>query len=302
METTLERLPSGARVTLIRLRSLGDCVLTTPAIQLLKTFRPDLNLTVVVEPRFRPIFENNPAITSLIPAEISKVALTHSQLTLNLHGGTTSIWLTIASRARLRAGFTHFRAQAAYNVRIPRAQEILGVNRTVHTAEHLASAMFFLGVPHQEIPRAQLFGAAAQRRGPYAILHPFASLPEKTWPADRFEAVARQLKRSGIEPLLLCGPGESPSAVPGVEALAGIPLAESISLIRGATLFVGNDSGPAHIAAACATPAVVLFGGSDPVVWAPWRAPEAVQIARDSIDVIGVDDVMAAIQQTGVRA
>src|SRR3954453_16570342 len=123
METPLERLPSGARVTLIRLRSLGDCVLTTPAIQLLKAFRPDLRISVVVESRFRPIFENNPSIDSLIPAEVSQVARTNPQLTLNLHGGTTSIWMTIASRARLRAGFAQFRAQAAYNVRIPRAQE-----------------------------------------------------------------------------------------------------------------------------------------------------------------------------------
>jgi heptosyltransferase-3 len=44
-----------------------------------------------------------------------------------------------------------------YNVRIPRAQDILGVDRHVHTAEHLASAMFYLGVPRCEIPRARLF-------------------------------------------------------------------------------------------------------------------------------------------------
>ena len=58
----------------------------------------------------------------------------------------------------------------------------------------------------------------------------------------------------------------------------------------------GNDSGPAHIAAACGTPAVVLFGASDPVIWAPWKAPEAVQIVRGRHrDDIGVEDVLAAI-------
>src|SRR6476660_1814161 len=103
METPLERLPSGARVILIRLRSLGDCVLTTPAIQILKSFRPDLRLTVAVEPRFRPIFENNPAIDALIPPGVSQIARMNPQLTVNLHGGTTSIWMTVASRARLRA-------------------------------------------------------------------------------------------------------------------------------------------------------------------------------------------------------
>jgi hypothetical protein len=53
--------------------------------------------------------------------------------------------LTAASHARYRAGFQHFRAQWAYNLSIPRAQEILGEERAVHTAEHLASAMFWLG-------------------------------------------------------------------------------------------------------------------------------------------------------------
>jgi heptosyltransferase-3 len=45
MDTVLERLPSGSRVAVIRLRSLGDCVLTTPALELLKGHRPDLKIT-----------------------------------------------------------------------------------------------------------------------------------------------------------------------------------------------------------------------------------------------------------------
>ncbi len=62
--------------------------------------------------------------------------------------------MTAASGAAFRAGFGHFRHQFAYNLRIPRAQQILSVERKVHTAEHLASAMFWLGVPLTEIPRA----------------------------------------------------------------------------------------------------------------------------------------------------
>ena len=53
-----------------------------------------------------------------------------------------------------------------YNVRIPRAQEILGVERTVHTAEHLASAMFYLGAPVGEIPRAKLVASAGASAWP----------------------------------------------------------------------------------------------------------------------------------------
>ncbi len=65
MANLLERLPSGSRIAVIRLRSLGDCVLTTPALALLKRYRPDLNITVVVEPRFKSVFEDNPDVARL---------------------------------------------------------------------------------------------------------------------------------------------------------------------------------------------------------------------------------------------
>ncbi len=55
--------------------------------------------------------------------------------------------LTLASQAKFRAGFAHHRFSFLYSAKIPTAQEILRVNRPVHTAEHLASAMFWLGVP-----------------------------------------------------------------------------------------------------------------------------------------------------------
>ena len=66
MENALESLSPGARVAVIRLRSLGDCVLTTPALEILKTARPDLRIAVVVEDRFAPIFEGNPDIDEIL--------------------------------------------------------------------------------------------------------------------------------------------------------------------------------------------------------------------------------------------
>ena len=51
--SVLDRLAPGSRVAVVRLRSLGDCVLTTPALEILKRGRPDLRIAVVVEDRFR---------------------------------------------------------------------------------------------------------------------------------------------------------------------------------------------------------------------------------------------------------
>jgi len=290
MTTVLDRLRHGARVSVIRLRSMGDCVLTTPALALLKAHRWDLCIRVIVEPQFQAVFEGNPDVT-----EISeKVA--PSDLVLNLHGGTRSMLMTAASRAKVRAGFVQHRFAFIYTHRIPRAQEILGVDRKVHTAEHLASAMFWLGVPQTEIPGARVFSKSRAEKLPYAVIHPFAATPEKTWPADRFLAIARHLRASAaMESVFIAGPGDNPAPFREFRVYVNESLDRVKGLISGAELFVGNDSGPAHIAAACWRPVVVLFGPSDPVVWAPWRTEARVLASPEGIQRISLEQVIEAL-------
>jgi heptosyltransferase-3 len=294
MGSILERLPSGARVVVIRLRSLGDCVLTTPALHILKRARPDLKVAVVVEDAFAPVFEGNPDVERIVAPSVPDVAALHPELVLNLHGGSRSAQLTFACRARFRAGFTHFRFRAMYNVRIPRAQDILGVDRHVHTAEHLASAMFYLGVLRCEIPRARLFSVAQASRPVYAVIHPVASSPEKTWPATNFLAVAARLKKEGLDPVFIAGPNESLAEFSAYRCISGAPLAEIKSLLASAAMFIGNDSGPAHMAAAFGIPSVVLFGPSHEEIWAPWKT-EAVVLKAPDITTIAVEQVTGAL-------
>ena len=297
MRNVLERLPPGARVAVIRLRSLGDCVLTTPAIALLKSARPDLRIAIVVEDRFSAIFAGNPDLDSILPPKASEISRWRPELTLNLHGGATSVRLTIASRARWRAGFAHFRFRPVYNIQIPRAQQILQVNRKVHTAEHVASAMFYLGVPQAEIPRARLFATPRPMKRPYAVLHPLASAPDKTWPPANFLEAAEHLERRlGLEPVFIGGPGESLDAFSKYRCFAGSPLEEIKSLLSGAALFVGNDSGPAHMAAAFGLPVVVLFGSSDPDIWRPWRTESAVLTNPAGIHSVATAQVLQAVE------
>jgi heptosyltransferase-3 len=297
MESLLDRLPSGSRIAVIRLRSLGDCVLTTPALALLKAYRPDLKITVVAEPRFAAVFEDNPGLDEISPGAVP------ADLALNLHGGTRSMVLTLASRAKLRAGFAHHRYSFIYSTRIPRAQEILGVDRSVHTAEHLASAMFWIGVPQAPIPRAQLAASRPPDYPPYAVIHPFASSLEKTWPAERFTRAAQYLAQScGIHAVFLAGPDDDPEPFSQFRVWRNAPLAEVKSLCSGAQLFLGNDSGPAHVAAAFGVPSIVLFGASDPVTWAPWRTESQVLTSREGIGGISPEDVITAIETLKVRA
>ena len=277
---------------MIRLRSLGDCVLTTPGLSLLKQHRPDLKISMIVEPRFAEIFARNPDIDE------TRDSMTRADLVLNLHGGPRSMVLTALSRAKFRAGFAHHRYSFIYSHKIPTAQEILGVSRRVHTAEHLASAVFWLGVPQQEIPRSKLFADPPPDRRPYAAIHPFASSRRSnSGPAERYLEVAHAILQNhlGLDPIFLAGPTDDLKPFEKFQT-SRASLSVTKSLISGASLFIGNDSGPAHIAAAFGIPSVVLFGPSDPVTWAPWRTESQVLTAE-----ISTDQVIAAIESLKVR-
>jgi len=297
-------LPPGSRVAIIRLRSLGDCVLTTPALDILKRARPDLRVAVAVEDRFRSIFEGNPDVDEILAAESGAVREWRPGLCLNLHGGMRSARMTVLSGAPYRAGFGHFRHQWVYNARIPRAQEILGVERTVHTAEHLASAMFWLGAARVEIPRAKLVveGPVERPAQPFGVIHAVAAAPEKAWRVDGFLAVAEYLKRSGLEPVFIGASSDNLEPFREYRRVHGAPLAEIKKLLSAASLFVGNDSGPAHMAAAFGVPVVEIFGGSDAAIWGPWRTAAEVVTAPGGIAGVETAQVLEALGRLGVRA
>jgi len=304
VQNALEELPRPCRVAVVRLRSLGDCVLTTPALALLKRARADLRVAVVAEERFHAVFEHNPDVDEILLPDRQALRRWQPDLCLNLHGGTRSAWMTLVSGARWRAGFGHFRHRFVYNVHIPRAQEILGVDRTVHTAEHLASAIFYLGAPVAEIPRARLelseTPAAPARQ--YAVLHPVATAAEKSWRAERFLEVAHTIEASGLEAVFIGAADDDLRPFGRHRLVRGAPLDRIKTLLAGASLFVGNDSGPAHMAAAFGVASVVIFGPSDPAIWGPWRTRAEVVTAPGGIACVTVAQVTDALERLRVHA
>lgn len=306
MERVLENLPEGSRVAIIRLRSLGDCVLTTPAISLLKQFRNDLRVGISVEPRFNDLFEGHPDVDEILAPEVGAIRTFAPALCINFHGGTRSASMTALSGATVRAGFAHFSLGFSYNEKIPRAQEILRTDRVVHTAEHLASAMFHLGVPRCKVPRAKLppypDGPPPYVKENIAVLHPMATAKDKTWSAANFVAVAEHLKSAGLEPVFIGSAEEDLTRFSKYRTEKGAPLKDILKLIASAAVFVGNDSGPAHIAAAFGVPTVVIFGGSDPIIWGPWRTSGEALSSPKGISGIDPAQVIDAVQRLRVSA
>jgi heptosyltransferase III len=305
---------------LIRLRSIGDIILLTPAVAMLKAWRPDLVVSVLVESGFRKLLAGNSDIDEILVLDpprlvagvrsnrkldgwrsamnrlqlLMKMRQRRFALCLNLHGGPTSAWLTALSGARWKVGFHHFRWRRLCHFLVPDARQILG-QQDVHTAELQVAALHWLGLPHGTIPPAKIVVNAGCRewwranrsnlglapgRG-YVVIHPTALYATKQWAAEKFAEIGALLEReSRLSVLYACGPGES-GVLDAVEQAAGHPLRrlQNVSLdlyaaaLSEARLFVGNDSGPAHLACALGRPSVVIFGSSSSRIWGPWPQP-----------------------------
>jgi heptosyltransferase-3 len=101
-------------------------------------------------------------------------------------------------------------------------------------------------------------------REDFAVIHPFSGSGRKNWPLDRFRLLAARLKRT--MDVKWCS-GEDDPPLPG--AVRFDDLYELASWLAKARLFIGNDSGISHLAAAVGTPVVAIFSVTDPAVWAP---------------------------------
>ena len=119
------------------------------------------------------------------------------------------------------------------------------------------------------IPRIR----CAVERADFAVIHPFSGSPRKNWPLENFRALARELGRT--LPVRWCAGSEDP---PLEDAVRFDDLYDLACWLASARLYVGNDSGITHLAAAVGTPVLALFGPTDPAVWGP-RGPH-VQIGR----------------------
>ena len=178
----------------------------------------------------------------------------------------------------------------------------------VHVVDYHLSLFPDLALePEERVPRVKAgAGAAATIRGAAAarpiVIHPGSGSRSKNWPIGRFVEAAKCLE--GESPIAwVIGPTEAESgtaaaiegAIPGARVWANLPLTELADRLCGARLFVGNDSGVAHLAAAAGCPVVVLFGASDPVVWAPrGRSVTVVGDGACGMEAIGVEEVLAA--------
>jgi heptosyltransferase II len=278
-----------ARILVLRTDRIGDMALTTPALADLRAYFRKSEITVLAPQAPLELLRQHPAVDHLVP-------LSGSRLPEGLAGRFDLVidftpdedlrgaLLARATRAPLRAGFRAAGRQACFSLRGPRAERhrhIVDLNRALLDA---------LGVPAKAL-RPDLYVSAEERgaaqarlaslgaAAPRVAVHPGAFYPSQRWSPESFAAVITALtERIGAACIVVCGPGEKPladriaAATPDALVTGDITLRQMMALISACDLFVGNNSGPLHVAAALGVPTVSVMGPSDPLRFAP-RGP-----------------------------
>src|SRR5690349_21544364 len=297
------------RVLAIRLRSIGDTVLSTPSLFALKRFLPHAQVDILVEDWVAPLLANHPHVDNVI--ELKRGGVTKRMnvareirsmgydVVYNLHGGTTATFLARATGARYRVGFKTYQYANLHTVLAPSPLLLWGQQKT-HSVEQQLALLGWTGVPVSDRPRTRL-GIAPEAAGSViqhleaagltdrkiALLHPAAAFDTKRWATKNFARVAEYLAERGYAPVAIAARHEAPlidelvneAFVPILTLDLSLP--EVSALASRSQIFVGNDSGIAHIAAAVGTPSVVIFGSSNIAHWRPWHRAAAEVVVEE---------------------
>ncbi|MBN2029782.1 glycosyltransferase family 9 protein [bacterium] len=285
------------KILVIKLRAIGDVVLSTAVLPSLRNGFPGSEIHFLVDHSGRDVLIGNPCVDRILSPPHSKkdrsgrkirqgdalrflkmIRKEKYDLVFDLFGNPRSAFLTWITAAPMRVGFTFRGRKYAYNCRVvPRGDRI-------HEVEFNLDGLRALGLPIVDaFPRfyysdkdKDVIDRWMKKRGlenTFLIgLHCWGGWETKRWGLDRFAALSDLLSKvKEAKILLLWGPGERKHAEK-VQSLAHYPtfIAPETSLkqlgvlLSRCQIVIANDSGPMHISAAVGTPTVGIFG---PTQW-----------------------------------
>lgn len=293
-------MPASPRFLLIRFHFIGDVMLVTPLLENLKRQFPDCYTALLTDDPAAEVVRDHPALDELLVfrtadwKQLGRLARLKHTLGLyrrlrranldyafNLHPGDRGGLAAWISGAPKRVGFDRpGERMGFYNVRAPynaggqhRIEHHLDILRAAGIAADLLPASIGIGDADRAAVRPYL-----EDNKPLVLLHPGRPLTRKAWPEENFARLADALcEEFGARVIFVGATGEEERVEsirtqmrePSVSVVAKLSLKELAALAERASLFIGIDSGPLHVASAAGAPTVALFGFSDPVQWNP---------------------------------
>ena len=288
------------RILFVTSNRLGDAILSTGLLDHLIRTHPDAAITVVCGPVAEGVFARMPNRERTIVLQKRP----HGRHWLPLWAETvTTRWdLVVDIRA------------SALSWLVPTRRRAVMRRAKGHKTAQLAA---ILGLVPPPLPVAWTAAADEARAGallpadcPLVALAPTANWGPKIWPVERFAALFRALAAGPLPnavPVVFAGPGEAEralaapllAALPGAIDLVGsLSLPEVAACLGRAAIFVGNDSGLMHMAAAAGAPTLGLFGPTNAAEYGPaGRRARAVLAGSARMEDLTVEAVMEAALQ-----
>ncbi len=299
-------------ILIIKLRHIGDVLLSTPVLRGLREAYPDAQLTMLVNRGTEGVLANNPDVNEVLclekgswSAQLKFVQMLRRRAfdgVIDLTDGDRSAVISLATGAPVRIGFNaehRWRGLLYSKVAKPRPVD-------QHRVEYDLCSLRALeldpkpGVPTVAVSPAeeqvvekwlQENGLREEDSPLLVLLQPGARYSLKVWPPERFAQLADRLAERFRCRILLGGDQREREVAEQVArkshcapiVVAGkFSLLQFASLMRHCALFVGNDGGAMHIAAAVGTPVVALFGPTYPQRWGP--RGESTQVIYKGLD------------------
>ena len=316
-------------ILLMRLKSMGDVLFTLPAVHLLRESFPGARIAFLVSAENAPLLEGFRDVDETIAvnraryrggnplhiwgetfALMRRLRGGRFSLVVDFQGYGETAWLARLSGAPERWACVHTTPRRwAYTRSFP-------WNKRIHPIECYLSLLHQCGLrpgtvrnafvlPDQALEEARRFFAAhgLARDRPTLFIQPFTSTAKKSWPLDRYCALARHWRERGRQVLFGGGPDDRAALEPAREAgfavSAGAPLLVSAGLTTLCALTVGGDTGLLHLAAAMGKRVAAIIRGTAPGNKYPYPHPEwaiAPATGKD-VSTIGVETVIAACER-----
>lgn len=298
-ESVISNAPHGAgsaRILVVSVSWLGDCVMAMPALSALRKRLPGVTIAMLAKPSVAPLWSLFPGVDEVIPLKKGFSGMRETVRAVRRGGfdfayilpkSFRSAWIPFVARVPGRRGMPGHRRDWMLTETAPLSEAALSGHQSLEIAEvlHVTGELDqppFLVVPQEAVKRAQqklAMVAKGERDGGFIAFFPGAAYgPAKRWPAENFAAVGQKLvAEQDCRILILGSEGDRPvcdevarGLGAGAVNLAGqtdfLELAGLLSLCR---CVVANDSGGMHLAAGLGLPVVGIFGITDPAKTAP---------------------------------
>ena len=279
--TASTKLP--LRRLIIRPGGIGDCILSLSAMEHLRVETTEVWVPSSVVPLIRWTEARAIASTGIDLLGLPGVEPPSGLMTRLRKFDSIVSWYG-TNRAEFREHARSLGLPFQFLDALPKLDALPEPGTKMHAAD------FFLrqaGGRGLAVPRIECQGRA---RADFAVIHPFSGSARKNWPLERYREVATRL---GMPVRWSAGPEEGLD-----DAVRFENLYDLACWLATARVYIGNDSGITHLAAAAGTPVVAIFGPTDPAIWGP--RGERVRLVSGRLDEISVDAVLDAIEK-GIR-